>query len=309
MPQPNTGMAVNQPVSQGRKRRLGYFRRLSLIGLIFILPALLHQIFFSIYPILRTMGLSFTSYDFSSAPAFNGLANYIRLFRDTHFINSVKVTVFYSTGVSLFLTVVSLAVAMLFDRKFPLRDFFRVIYFVPVVIPWVVTALVWNLIYNPTYGLYHIISDPLGYTKILWIHDTDLVLYALIIIGVWKGFGYYMLIYLAGLQGIPGVYYEAAQIDGANRRKVFRYITLPLLRPSILLVLVTTLIDSFQVFTPVWLMTGGGPAEASRMLTVYTYENAFVFLKMGYATAIATVMLIVLVAITGAQRYFFKPLT
>jgi multiple sugar transport system permease protein len=297
------------PTPVTRQRRSTYFARLNLKGFLFIVPAAIHLTIFGLYPVLRSVYLSFHSWGLSGAPKFIGLDNYIRLFRDTEFIHSTTVTLTYSFGLSLALTIISLAVALLFDRYFPLREFFRVIYFVPVVIPWVVTALIWNLIYNPSYGLYHLITDPLGIPQILWIQNTRVVLIALIIMGIWKGFGYYMVIYLAGLQGIPAEFYEAAQVDGANRWASFRHITLPLLRPTILVVIISTLVDSFQVFTPVWLMTQGGPAAASRVLTIYTYENAFVFLKMGYATAIATVMLITLVIFARVQMYLWRPLT
>jgi len=292
-----------------RQPRITYFRRLGLTGVFFILPAVAHLTFFAIYPVLRSIYLSFHSWGLAGTPQFVGLANYFQLFRDPNFGHSVAVTLLYSLGLSISLSVVSLFVALLFDRHFPLRDFFRAVYFIPVVVPWVVSAIVWNLIYNPSYGLYHVITDPLGFRQILWIQNTRLVLVALIIMGIWKGFGYYMVIYLAGLQGISAEYYEAAHVDGANRLDTFRHITLPLLRPTMLLVMISTMVDSFQVFTPVWIMTQGGPAAASRMLTIYTYENAFVFLKMGYATAIATLMLVTLVFVTRLQIRLWRPLT
>lgn len=168
------------------------------------------------------------------------------------------------------------------------------------------TALIWNLIYNPSYGLLNPVTDLLGFGQVRWVQDPQLVGIALILVSIWKGFGYYMVIFLAGLQGIPSEYYEAAQVDGAGRWAIIRRITLPLLRPAMLLVAVTAMTDSFQVFTPVWLMTQGGPAGASRMLTIYVYENAFVFLRMGYATAIATLMLITLVLVTRLQRHIWR---
>jgi len=294
---------------RGGRFRFTYFRRLALTGVLLILPAVGHLAFFGIYPVLRSIYLSFHSWGLSGAPQFVGFGNYLQLFKDPDFGHSVGVTLIYSLGLSAALSVVSLIVALLFDRRFPLRDLFRAIYFVPVIVPWVVTAIVWNLIYNPSYGLYHVITDPIGFSQILWIQNIRLVLVALILMGIWKGFGYYMVIYLAGLQGIATEFYEAAQVDGANRMDTFRHITLPLLRPTILLVMISTMVDSFQVFTPVWLLTRGGPAAASRMLTIYTYENAFVFLKMGYATAIATIMLITLVVVTRVQMHLWRPLT
>jgi multiple sugar transport system permease protein len=287
--------------------RPSYRQRINRIGLLFALPALAHLVMFSFYPLLRSFFLSFHSWSLAGTPHYIGLDNYSRLLtHDADFIRSVKITLTYSILLSGSLFVLSLAMALLFDRTFPLRNFFRTIYFIPVVIPWVVTSLVWNLIYNPSYGLANSFTNTLGLGRFFWIQDTGMVIISLIIVGIWKGFGYYMVIFLAGLQGIPPVYYEAAQVDGAGSLARMWYITMPLLRPAMLLVAVTSLSDSFQVFTPVWLMTRGGPAGASRVLTVYIYENAFVYLKMGYATAIATLMVITLVFVSRVQIYVLE---
>jgi multiple sugar transport system permease protein len=289
-----------------RRDRASYNRRINRVGFLFALPALLHLGYFSLYPVLRSVYLSFTSWDLSGTPQFIGLNNYIRLTNDSDFLRSVQVTLGYSIFLSLALFLSSLVMALLFDRKFPLRDLFRTIYFIPVVVPWVVTALVWNLIYNPSYGLSNIFTDALHLGQVLWIQNIYLVAVALIIMSVWKGFGYYMVIFLAGLQNIPAEYYEAAQVDGASRRDTLWHITLPLLRPAMLLVAVSAVTDSFQVFTPVWLMTQGGPAGASRMLTIYVFQTAFSFQKMGYATSIACLMLITLVVVTRLQIRFWQ---
>jgi multiple sugar transport system permease protein len=297
------------PPPVAKKRGSPYFRRLGWTGLMLAMPAMAHLFIFGMYPVLRNLYLSFTSWGLSGTPKFIAFGNYIRLFHDPEFIHSVRVTLTYSLSLSLLISAMALAVALLFDRQFFMRDFFRAVYFVPVVIPWVVTAITWNLIYNPSYGLYHILTDPLHIPQMFWIQNPRLIIIALLIMGVWKGFGYYMVIYLAGLQGIPIEFYEAAQVDGANRLATFRLITLPLLRPTILVVAVGSLVDSFQVFTPVWLMTQGGPAAASRMLSVFTYQNGFVFLKMGYAAAVAMLMLVTLVVATRIQMAVWKPLT
>lgn len=297
-------MALSTPLDKRNlrpRRGLSQDQRSALVGFLLIVPAVAHLAYFSMYPVLRSLFLSFHDWNLSGTPEYIGLGNYIRLFNDVDFGRSVQVTLTFSLGVSATLFLVSLTMALLFDRRFPLRDFFRAIYFVPVVVPWVVAAIVWNLIYNPTYGLMNPLTDALHLGQVLWIQNPRLVGISLIIVSVWKGFGYYMVIFLAGLQAIPPEYYEAAQVDGANRRQLLWHITLPLLRPSMLLVAVSAVTDSFQIFTPVWLMTRGGPAGASRMLTIFVYENAFVYLKMGYATAIAALMLVTLVVFTRLQ--------
>ncbi len=289
-----------------KSSQVSYQRRINRVGFLFALPALAHLGYFSLYPVLRSVYLSFTSWDLSGTPQFIGLENYVHMTSDPDLGRSIQVTLGYSVLLTVSLFVISLTIALLFDRRFPLRDLFRTIYFIPVVIPWVVTALVWILIYNPTYGLANIFTDALHLQAINWIQNIQLVAIALVIMSVWKGFGYYMVIFLAGLQNIPAEYYEAAQVDGANRLNTLRHITLPLLRPAMLLVAVTAMADSFQVFTPIWLMTKGGPAGATRMLTIYLFQNAFNFFKMGYATAIATLMLVTLVIVTRLQIRFWS---
>jgi ABC-type sugar transport system permease subunit len=138
------------PIPTSRRLRFTYFHRLALTGLLLILPAFAHLTFFGIYPVLKSIYLSFHSWGLAGDPKFVGLANYLQMLKDPNFIHSVTVTVLYSLGLSISLSVISLVVALLFDRQFPLRDFFRAIYFIPVVVPWVVTAIVWNLIYNPS---------------------------------------------------------------------------------------------------------------------------------------------------------------
>jgi multiple sugar transport system permease protein len=155
--------------------------------------------------------------------------------------------------------------------------------------------------YHPTYGLLTIFTRPLGFQYIRWLNDTNLAMPALILLSIWKGTPAYMIIYLAGLRSIPVEYYEAAQIDGANWVQRLWYITLPLLRPVMLYVAVISIIVAFQVFSPAYLLTRGGPGSATRVLPIFIFQNAFEYLKMGYASAASLVLLLTLLGLTLVQ--------
>jgi multiple sugar transport system permease protein len=196
--------------------------------------------------------------------------------------------------------------ALLFNRRFALRAAFRTVYFVPVVVSWVVAAIVWSTIFHPSLGLNAAFFRLFDRPGVIWLADPALVMPAMIVISVWKGLGYQMVLFLAGLQAIPTEYQEAAAVDGATPRQRLWYITLPLLKPTILFVMVISVIGSFQVFTPIFIMTGGGPAGASRVLPMLIYEHAFKFLKMGYATALAMVLFTILMSLTLLQMKLFR---
>jgi ABC-type sugar transport system permease subunit len=170
----------------------------------------------------------------------------------------------------------------------------------------VVASILWTYVYHPTFGLYTLFAKPLGLYPLNWLTTSALAMPALIIFSWWKGVGYYMILFLAGLQNIPEEYYEAAKIDGANSWGQFVHITLPLLRPTTLFVTVVCVIGAFQVFAPALLMTNGGPAGATRVLPLYLYEHAFQFLNMGYASAIAVFMFVVLIILTFIQVRVFR---
>jgi ABC-type sugar transport system permease subunit len=180
------------------------------------------------------------------------------------------------------------------NSKLPFRSFFRTAYFIPVVTSGLATALIWKYIYDPHFGLIQGITRPLGLGAIPWLTSTTWAMPAIMIYGIWGGLGYVMVLFLAGLQGIPRDYYEAASIDGAGAWTQFRYVTLPLLRPVLLFILITQTIAAAQVFTPAYAMKRGGPVGATRVVSLLIYQTGFEYLKMGYAAAMAVVMFVIM---------------
>ena len=286
----------------GRKRRAGVIRQREIrYGLLFATPAILFFSIFYVYPLARAVFISFHKWSLLSQPEFVGLANYGRLWRDPEFFNALRVTFVYTFGTVIPIWFLALGLALVFNRDFNGRRGLLTVYYLPAVVSLTVWSLVFLLVYHPTGGLLTIFTRPLGFDNIRWLNDPDLAMPALIILSVWKGTPFYMIIYLAGLRSIPGDYYEAAMVDGANWGQSFWHITLPLLRPVILYVAVFSIIVAFQVFTPVYLLTSGGPGSATRVMPMFVVQNAFDFLRMGYASAASLILLLILMSLTLVQ--------
>jgi len=289
------------------KQRAGAVRsRQNFFGMLFVLPTVLFFLFFWIYPLLNSFYTSFTSWNLLTPRNFVGLENYAMLLKSKEFRNSIGVTLYYVAASCIPTWLISLGLALLFDRRFRLRDLYRGLFFVPVVMSWVVCAIIWKQIYTPAMGLYRIFTDPLGLPTLNWLGNAKLAMAALVIVAVWKAVGYYMVIFLAGLQGVPEEYYEAARMDGAGSLGTFFYITLPLIKPTTLFVIVISIINAFQVFTPAYVMTMGGPANALKVVPIFIYETAFLFLKMGYASSIAMILFMTLMILTLIQLKLFR---
>ncbi|MBB6097281.1 ABC-type sugar transport system permease subunit [Deinobacterium chartae] len=270
-----------------------------------ILPALAVLLTFAYWPAINVVWISLTDRLLLRPFAnFVGLENYARLLHDERFWNSVWNTVRYVL-MSVPLEVgLALAIAVALAR--PLRGvgFFRTAFFLPVVTSLVAVAMVWEWIYHPSLGLLNALLAPLGVSPVRWLGDPTWAMPALVLLTVWKGTGYYMVIYLAGILDIPEEYYEAARIDGAGRWHIFRHVTWPLLSPTTYLILVLQAINSFQVFASVYTMTGGGPLGSTEVVVFYLYERAFKSFEFGYASAISVVLFVFLLLLTGAQRIF-----
>jgi ABC-type sugar transport system permease subunit len=270
-------------------------------GLAFALPAIVFFTFFYIYPLIQTFYISLLNWGLIDTPRFIGFNNYAQLFQDQQFLNSVKVTFAYVFGTVIPIWFIALGMALVFNQTFRFRQGFLTIYYVPAVISLTVWSLVWLLMYHPTYGLSTIVTGAFGLEYVRFLQDPDLVMLAMIILSVWKGMPVYMIILLAGLRSIPVEYYEAARVDGASIPQRFRFITLPLLRPVMLYVAVISIIEGFKVFTPMYLITHGGPGSATRVLPIFIFENGFQFLKMGYASAASVIFLFILLGISLFQ--------
>jgi multiple sugar transport system permease protein len=284
--------------------RSPYFYQ-NLVGLLFALPAVALLLVFSVYPLLNAIFFSFTDWNLSGTPRFIGVDNYVTISDDLDFWKSLDVTARYTLGLVPGFAI-ALFLAILFNRKLVGRDLLRTTYFTPVAVSWVIASLVWTSILHPSFGLNAQILRAFGQPSIKFLTDANWVIPAMIGLSLWKGIGYWMVIFLAGLQGIPGEYYEAAAVDGANRWQQFWKLTLPLLRPTVLFVSVVGVINAFQAFAPIWILTKGGPAGASRVYALLIYQSAFTYFKMGYASALAVLLFIFLMVLTVIQMRLLR---
>jgi ABC-type sugar transport system permease subunit len=217
----------------------------------------------------------------------------------------VRNTVLYSVGTVLPMLAISLGLALMLDARLRGRTFYRVMVYLPVVISWVAASVVWRLMFLHPDGVMNAFLGELGIPPQLWVADPILALPAIMWMTLWKGLGFYTVVYLAGLQTIPATLYEAGMIDGAGKWQLFWSITLPLLRPTSLFALVIGIIGSFEVFIPVYLMTGGGPGYASMVLVMAIYRAAFSNNQMGYASAIAVVLFFMILSVSLLQFKLF----
>ena len=271
----------------------------------FLLPNLLGFLTFTFLPVVAALLISFTSWDLLQPPEWVGLANYRRLVGDTTFHVVLRNTVLYVLGTVPVQMGLALLVAMALNRRIPGTLFFRTAFFMPVVASTVAVALVWRWIFHADFGLLNAglymigIDDPPN-----WLASTRWALPAVIIMSIWQQVGYSMVLFLAGLQGVPAHLYEAAKIDGANAGHRFWFITVPMLSSTTFFVLVISIINSFQVFDQAFIMTEGGPANATNTLVFNIYRYAFQFFQMGYASAMAWVLFAIIFVVTVAQfRY------
>jgi ABC-type sugar transport system permease subunit len=285
----------------GRGTTKGHVWRRNLWGLAFVLPAILFFATFSLYPVANAFYISFHKFDLFNPMQFVGLKNYIFLINSASFWNSFWVTLYYVFGTCIPIWFLSFGLALLFNRAFRLRDSFITIYFTPMVMSLVASSIIWKTMYNQAGPINTIFG-----LNIAWLTDSDWAMPALIILSVWKGTGYYMILYLAGLRNIPREYYEAAAIDGANPWQTLFFITLPLMKRTIVFVIIVSIVIGFKVFVPMFVMTQGGPSDATLVLTLKIYEDGFRFSRMGRATAESVFMFIFLMGFSIAQLRLFR---
>ena len=271
--------------------------RRTLTGYIFISPFILGFLLWFLVPAGVALWLTVHDWNLIAPPKYVGAKHLVSMWEDDRFWTSLSVTTTYtlvSVPVGL---VLGFGLALLLNTKIRGISLFRTIYYLPSIVPAVANAVLWAWIFNTEYGLANVALRALGLPKIAWLQQPEWALPALILVALW-GFGSGMVIYLAGLQGIPDVFYEAAEIDGAGRLAKLRHITIPLVSPVIFFNLIIGIIGSFQVFTIAHLVTNGGPQNATLVYVLYMYQNAFQNLKMGYAAALAWVLFLVVVGLT-----------
>lgn len=269
--------------------------------LLFLLPSLSGLAVFSLTPIVASLGLTLFDWDLLTPPRFIGLDNFSELFTSDDFWAALGHTLYFIIGYIPLVLVLALGLALILNQKLRGLMLYRAAFYLPVVSAWVAVALLWKWIFNPKFGLVNYLLGLLGIVGPGWLFDPNWAMPAIILTSVWKDIGFVMVMFLAGLQGIPADYYEAAAIDGADRWQSFWSITRPLLAPTTFFALIISLINSFQVFDQVWIMSGGGPAGATTVLVEQIVKNAFSYSRMGYASALSWVLFLLVFAATAVQ--------
>ncbi len=274
----------------------------------FLLPAIAIMLAFMVIPMVSAILLSFQSWNGLTSATWVGLGNYQDLFQDPLFLNAFGHTALFVVVTVIFQTVFPLLVAVLLFKGVRGSVFFRTVYFMPTVISLAVSGLLWSIIYDPTNGVLNIVLGKLGLQSLEkpWLADTGTVLPSIIVVSIWQSLGFYLLIFFAGLQGIPRDIYEAASTDGANAWQRFRHVTIPLLAPVITVVVVLNTINGLKAFDQIWVMTAGGPTHASDTLGTYLYYSAFGAYgsanpQLGYASAIGVLILVLSAVISIVQ--------
>ncbi|HET6740059.1 MAG TPA: sugar ABC transporter permease [Kribbella sp.] len=267
-------------------------------GVLLALPAIIGFVAFTFLPMIASAVISLTDWTIGAAPKFVGFANYKRMFTaDDSFYKSLWATVYYTLGAVPLLLIVAFGVALLLNQPVRGQSFFRVIYYLPAIVPIVANSMLWIWLFNPDFGLLNTLTEKAGLPRSQWIFDESTAIPSLILMSVW-GFGNVAVIFLAGLQGVPRQLYEAIAVDGGGAWRKFRHITLPMMTPTIFYSLVTSVIGALQVFVQAAVMTEGGPNDSTLFYIYYLYRTAFTNNEMGYASALAWVLFLVIMAVT-----------
>ncbi len=266
-------------------------------GYLLIAPAYILYLVFILIPIGWTIAMSFTDYNFSTAN-FVWFSNYVALLQDAVFLKSVGNTILFGLYTILPTMVIGLGLAVLLNNNIAGKGIFRTVFYLPNIISMVAVSMAWLYLMDTNAGLFNTTLRMMGLDAVQWLSDPALAMISVAITSIWATVGYNMVIFLAGLQAIPQDLYEAASIDGVGKWGQFRFITVPLLAPSIFFVFVNACIRSFQVFGQVLIMTGGGPVNSTTTIAHQIYSNGFLYYKMGYASSQAVILLLIVLVIT-----------
>lgn len=277
-----------------------------LTGYLFVLPDVLGLLIFVVGPVLFAFYISLNKWSGFNEPVFVGLKNYVTMTNDPRFWASLRRTALFTIGLVPTVYVLSLAMALLINRNPRGSTFFRTLYFMPVAMSLVIASVIWRFMFEPTYGFINYALGLIGIDGPDWLGSTKTAMLSVLIVTVWKSAGYFMIILLAGIQDIPLDYIEAARIDGANGWQVFRRIILPLLGPTSVFVIIILLINSLQAFDQIYVLTRGGPANATDTLLWYIYEEAFKFWDFGYSAAMSIFLFAMILVLTIFQFRMFR---
>ncbi len=291
-------MTTTTAAVPARRRGRSFMFERRLAAYLFVLPSLLFLAVFVVYPIVSAFYLSLHRYDLIQAPIWDGFNRYALLYEDTRFFKALGNTFMFAVMTVPTGTVLSLLLAVLINQPLRAIYFFRTAYYLPVVTSFVAVSFIWLWIYEPQFGVLNQILETLGLPTFAWLRDPSTSLLSIAILSVWKNAGYNMIIFLAGLQGIPQYLYEAAEIDGANAVQRFRHITVPMLAPTTFFVFVVYFIGALQMFAQAWILTQGGPLDSTLTVVYLIYQNGFEFLKMGTASAMSVILFLFIAVIT-----------
>lgn len=284
------------PNRNSKKSGLSYSKKLSLTGFRFILPALIYFCVIGFYPVGLAIYTSFTKYNLFTPRVFIGFENYRQIFSSSDFFYSLRITGFYVIVSSALLIVFSFGLALLLNGKFPLRNVYRFCFFLPMVISLVVVSIIFKSLFR-----FEGLVNAITFLNIDWLNSKSLAIWVIILLSLWKWSGFYMIVFLTGLENIPREYIEASKIDGAGYFGVFRHIILPSLKPTFAFTSVIALIGGVKVFDPIWIVTKGGPIDSTKVLAWRIYETAFAQFQMGKASAMSMVLFVILLIFTILQ--------
>ena len=304
-----TAVPVKADLRQNKARKFFWRVWRERSAYLFIAPGLILFSVFTLAALIFAFYLTFHRWSIiEPEKPYVGLTNYDDMIHDERFVQSILNTIYF-TGASVPLTmIIGLVLALLLNQPLPGRSLFRTAYYLPVVTPFVVSAILWKWLYNGQYGLfnYYLMQVNLIDQPLLWLSDKNLAMPAVVMMSVWSGVGFSMVVYLAGLQSVPSDLYESAKLDGAGTLRRIWYITIPLLRPTTLFLLVMGIIGSLQVFTQIFVMTSGGPVNKTTTMVYYMYLWAFKYYDMGYASTLAFALFAMLLVFTAFQLRLFR---
>jgi multiple sugar transport system permease protein len=300
-----TTPANSLALAAARRQTLGYRLRRSWGWYLFIAPNALSFLAFTLFSWMFLIYLSFQNWNLVGAREYAGLGNYQRMIRDPVLRRAIVNTFQYVLLFVLPASAVSLGLAVLVNRRMPGMNVFRACYYLPVVTSIAVIALIWKFIFMPQKeGIANYFLSMVGISPKEWLLDTTLAMPSITVMQIWTTMGYYMVLWLAGLQSVPEELHEAARIDGAGRWQSFRYVTLPLLKPTAIFIVMIAMIGAFQVFGPQYMLTGGGPLRSTTTMVYYIWEQAFMRYRMGYAASISLLLFVLILIVSLIQRHY-----